>query len=562
METLTDDRPGFFSAPGFTLASGSDLSPQSQPESPDEWDGKPLPPEVANHPLLDEAAWVAHRDSGRMPMDCTELRTTYQDRAEFLVGAWLLRLVVPKRFGIGTLLDNLQPQMLREVDVMAAGKTITAILMPRRSSKTTTLWCVAVGRAYMRPTYMVGYTMLTLAKKAEKRFELDVRDPISVAWPDPHTRPVKLRDGKGGKGIDFSNYSKLDVLAPKGEEVRSGAYDLMIIDESGEADPVMWDDVTGAVLPSFDTRPGAQAILAGTAAKYRTGGHFWRSLHDEKAARLRYGVPDDIDPADLEFWDVVEGLIRDLHPGLDGLTNMDAIERNFHGLGWERFALEYLGHFGDENSTSTAITAQTWKKHRQDGPPPEGIRVGSLAVSVSPDGGYASIVVAFHITTPDDLVAAAWESDGVTERARVGFKVIHDGTDGIERSLIMTSRALRAPIIYDHGNSASRALVERVLKRSRPTPATTPKQLSDVRVAHAQFIRDLSKAEVWHWDQGVMDRAAAGAVLQTVGQGALIRSPKGESLNVTSLEAAALALNDLPALAVSDYDASDAFDFG
>src|SRR5690606_10318911 len=120
-------------------------------------------------------------------------------------------------------------QMLREVDVIAAGAAINAVLMPRRSSKTTTLWCVLVGRCWMRPEYMAGYTMLTLAKKAEKRFELDVRNPITRHWRDAKYRPVKVRDGKGAKGIDFPNGSVLDVLAPKGEEVRSGAYDVMVL---------------------------------------------------------------------------------------------------------------------------------------------------------------------------------------------------------------------------------------------------------------------------------------------------------------------------------------------
>lgn len=552
METVT----AFFSeSADATPASGSDLSPR-------DWAGTELPDDVLAHPLLDEAAWIAKRDEGRRPLDESQLVTTYQSRAEFLVGAWVLRKVVPERFGIGTLLDNLQPQMLREVDVIAAGRTVNGVLMPRRSSKTTTLWCIAVGRCWMRPTYMVGYTMLTLAKKAEKRFELDVRDPITSLWRDPRSRPVKPRDGKGSKGLDFPNYSKLDVLAPKGEEVRSGAYDLMIIDEAGEADPEVWADIVAAVFPSFDTRPGAQAVLSGTAARYRQGGHFWKVLHDDTAGRLRYGVPDDIDPTQLEFWETVEPLVEQVHPGLDGLTNLEAIFRNFDNLGWELFALEYLNHFGDDNATSTAITAGAWKRGLQVGPPPEGVTAGSLAVAVSPDGGNASVAVAWHITESSDLAAAAWELDGVTERHRVGFKLIHEGTDKIEKSLLLAARAMRTAIVYDHGNSATRALVERVLRRANPRPIVMPRQLADVRVAHAQFINDLQHSDLWHWPQAPLERAAAGAVLQTVGQGALIRSPRGESLNVTPLEAVALALDALPARPTAPMTPEDAFDFG
>lgn len=537
MEALTT---GFFKP-------SRDAEQHLPPLSPLEWVGTNLPDEVAAHPLLDESAWVEFRDTGRDPLDCSTLVTTYQARAEFLVGCWVIKHVVPERFGIGTLIENLQPQMLREVDVLAAEIKHNAILMPRRSSKTTTLWAVGIGRCWMRPAYMVGYTMLTLAKKAEKRFELDVRDPIAIHWRDPRHRPVKLRDGKGSKGIDFPNGSKLDVLAPKGEEVRSGAYDTMIIDESGEADPHLWADVVAAVLPSFDTRPRAQAILAGTAAKYRTGSHFWKTLHNPNAGRLRYGVPDDQDPTELANWDTAGPLIEAIHPGLDGLTDMEAMRDNFDGLGWELFAVEYFGHFGDEHATSTAITAAAWKNGRQEGPVPDGIRAGSLAVAVSPDGGYASVAVAWHVTGSRDLAAAAWELDGLVERPRRGVKLIHATPAGIERALILAARTLRTPIVYDHGNSATRALVERVLKRARPRPVVMPKQLSDVRVAHAQLITDLETGDVWHWEQAPLDRAAAGAVLRVVGEGALIRSPHGEALNVTPLDAVALALDALPA---------------
>ena len=393
---------------------------------------------------------------------------------------------------------------------------------------------------------MAGYTMLTLAKKAEKRFELDVRNPVTRHWRDPKNRPVKIRDGKGAKGLDFPNGSVLDVLAPKGEEVRSGAYDVMVLDEAGEADPELWGEIVSAVLPAFDTRPGAQAILAGTAAKYRTGGHFWKTLHNPRAGRLRYGVPDDIDASLLEFWDSVRDLIEQVHPGLDGLTTMAHMIENFEGLGWELFAAEYLGHFGEENATATAISAAAWKKGRQDGSPPEDVRAGSLAVAVSPDGSNASIAVAWHLVGARDLASAAWELDGVTDQPRRGIKLLHVGTDRLERTLILASRALRSPIVYDHGNSATRAVVERVLRRARPRPVVMPKQLPEVRVAHAQLGVALSQGDVWHWDQAQLDRAADRAVLAVVGQGMLIRSPKGEGLNVTPLEACALALDALP----------------
>lgn len=555
METLTD-QPVFFAGDAETHAYGSKESPQT---SPIEWidhDGRPtaIPDAIKDHPLLDEAAWIELRDRGRHPLDQSALVTTYQSRVEFLVGVWILDLTVKPMYGglLGSL--HKAPQMLRLVDVINAGARRNAVLMPRRSSKTTTLWCIGIGRCYMRPMHMFGYTMLTLAKKAEERFNIDVRDPILRKWRVKSyglNGPVKVEDGKGGKGLSFPNGSKLSVIAPKGDDIRSGAYDTMVMDEGGEPEPEDWDDIVGAVIPAFDTREGSQLIYAGTGGKYRTGSHFWKTLHDGKAGRIRYGVPDDQNPTELDSWEAGAGaLIEKLHPGLDGLTTLDIIRDNFPDLGAERFALEYLNHFGDEHGNSTLLSVAAWSKGQQPGDAPEGISDATLAVAIHPYGHWASIAVAWHVTGATDLASAAWELDGATmSEPHVGVKLVHHqrGVEGIERALLSISRTLRTPIIYDHGTSQTRAAVERLLSRAVPKPEVMPYQLGDAKVAAAQLVTGLESGAVWHWKQGPLDKAASIAVRQSMGQGFLIRGTKGdETADVTPLEAIALALNELP----------------
>lgn len=570
MESLTE--PGVFLDRGVTtLAYGSEESPR---ESPIEWidhDGKPtpLPDAVANHPLLIEANWIELRDRGRDPLDQSELVTTYQSRAEFLVGVWMLDLTVKPMHGglLGSLIKA--PQMLRAVDVLAAGKRRNAFLMPRRSSKTTTLWCVLIGRCYMRPMHMAGYTMLTLAKKGEKRFDIDVRDPIQRKWRVKVrglNGPVKIEDGKGGKGLAFPNGSLLSVLTPKGDDIRSGAYDTLVMDEGGEPEVEMWQDIVSAVVPTFDTREGSQLIYAGTGGQYRTGSHFWKTLHDDKAGRIRYGVPDDQDPSELDSWEAGAGaLIEGLHPGLDGLTTLDVIHDNFPELGADAFAREYLNHFGDESGNAVLLTVKAWEKGRQKGPVPEGIASASIAVAIHPFGHWASIAVAWHVVGPIDLAAAAWELDGATmTEPRVGVKLIHHqrGVDGIERELLRAARRLGTPIVYDHGTSQTRAAVERLLARAHPKPLVTPYQLGDAKVAHAQLVRDVESGAVWHWEQAPLDKAATIAVAANYGQGFLIRGPKAEqTADVTPLEAVALALHALPDRPVQPLNPAEAFEW-
>jgi len=556
-----------FSGNSETHANGSLVSPRSPLGIPSDWDGTEIPDEVLAHPLLSEAAWVELRDSGRNPLDCTETVTTYQARVEFLVGAWILDKVVPRRLG-GSLLANLQPQMLMTCDVLAAERFRNAILEPRRSAKTTSLWCIAVGRCWMRPQYMVGYTMLTLAKKAEERFELDVRDPITIKWRDKRTRPIKIEDGKGDKGLQFANFSKLAILAPKGEDVRSGAYDMLIMDEAGEAEPAVWEDIVAAVVPSFDTRgEGAQLVFAGTGGKYRTGSYFWKTLHDPDAGRIRYGVPDDIDPTILADWDTAGPLIEAMHPGLDGLTTLEKIAGNFADLGADRFALEYFGHFGDETGTQTAISVAAWKKGKRDGPVPEGITTGTLALAVHPFGLWASVAVAWHYTPPADLATLAWALDGEEpedQRHFIGVKLIHHqrGTDGLERIVLTTSRRLGTPIIYDKGTTQSKAAIERTLSNARPRPAITEYDLQSVKVAHAQLLTGLERGDIIHWAQAPLDKAAEAVVRQSMGQGFLIRAPKSDDNgDATPFEAIALAVDALPDRPTSALNAAAVIEF-
>lgn len=539
MEALNTTPTGvFFDPASETHAYGSRVSLSALPER------------VAEHPLLDEAAWIALRDSGRVPYDATEMVTTFGDRAEFLTGAWLLDKIVPPVLG-GSLLASIKPQMLKTADVLAAGRFKNGVLEPRRSSKTTSLWCVLAGRCYLRDVHMAGYTMLTTAKKTTERFRLDIYGPIVRQWPNAKTRPVKVINSNGFERVEFDNGSVLAILSPEGDAVRSGAYDDLVADEGGEPEPDKWDDFSAAVVPSFDTRPGGQLIVAGTGGRYRTGSWFWKVLHDPEAGRVRFGVPDDIDPTLFESWATTGPLIEAIHPGLDGLTNLAKIESNYHDLGPEKFAREYLGHFGDEHGTQTAITAAAWKRGLQPGAVPEGVTTATLAISVHPFGHSASIAVAWHHQAPDDLASVAWELDGITETkpARVGIKLIHHqrGVEGLERVLLAAARRLGTAIVYDHGTSQSRAVVERVLARSRPKPGTIPYQLGDVKVAHAQLLNGLEHGTIIHWEQAPLDRAAATVVRASMGQGFLIRAPKGDdTADATPFEAAAMAAHALP----------------
>ncbi len=529
---------------------------EHDPQAPTDWDGAQLPDEVSAHPLLDEAAWIALRDSGRSPLDESELVTSYQARAEFLVGAWVLDKLVPPRLG-GSLLGNLQPQMLRTADVLAAERFVNAALEPRRSAKTTSVWCILIGRCYMRPVYMAGYTMLTTAKKANERFKLDVRDPIYRKWRDKPTRPVKVNESNGSMGLEFPNGSKLAILSPNGDDVRSGAYDVLVMDEGGEAEPDMWDDIVGAVVPSFDTRgAGAQLVYAGTGGHYRDGSHFWAALHDPAAGRLRYGVPDDFNDDALTSWDTVGPIIDAIHPGLDGLTTLEQIKRNYHLLGPARFGLEYCGHFGRAAGNDTAVSLTAWENTRLDSAIPTGVTPMSLAFAVHPGGAWASIALAWLLdAAPGDLVAAAMSLEGDDIPPRMAFKIVHhqQGNARLEYVLRDLARTHRLPVTYDNAPQ-ERAIVERLGRIARPRVQSTPMSMADKSVATAALLNGIEHGTIDHWAQEPLDAAAALAVYRP-GKMRLLGVPDDTdpAQEITPLEAAAAAIHALPTTAPAQH---------
>jgi hypothetical protein len=445
--------------------------------------------------------------------------------------------------------------MLRVADVLEAGHFINSCLMPRRSSKTTSLFCVELGRCYARPMHMAGYSMLTTAKKTTERFRLDIYGPIVRQWPDKKTRPVNVINSNGFERVEFENGSVLAFLSPEGDAVRSGAYDTLVLDESGEAEPAKWDDVVGAILPSFDTRgDDAQLILAGTAGDYREGSFFWDQLHDTTSGIIRYGVADDIMRELLTAdWETGLGdLVERIHPGLDGLTTADRIRRNWEKFGYERFAREYLGFFGTEHAANTLIRGTMWKDTKQPGKPPEGVTPRALVFAIHPFGNWASIGVTWLVNDGNDLAAAAWELDGNNPdgtRQKIGFKLIHHqrGVAGIAEKVFDFSRTLGLPITYDDQSPQSKAVAHRLATEARPKPKLNPVTFAVVKVASAQLVNGLEQGYLYHWAQPPLDKAAEIAIRKEVGTGYVAGRPKDdEGADITPIECMAIGIHATP----------------
>lgn len=485
-----------------------------------------LPPEVAEHPLRKESSWLAKRDEGIKPRDSSPMLTTQQARDEFLTGAWLMNKAT--REG---LLNSITPQMLQAVDVLEHARSmavlISAILMPRRSGKTTVMLCILLGRCYLQPVHYAGFTLLTTQKKTSERYRLDVYGPIVRQWPDEETRPVKVIRSNGNERVEFPNGSNLAILSPEGDAIRSGAYDSLLLDEGGEASPERWEDVISAVIPSFDTRPEGQLILAGTAGDYRDGSTFWATLNDEKAGRLNFSAADDLDPEELESWANVESLALQVHPGIGTLTTLERIQQNYELLGVKKFTREYLNVFGAEGSNTALIPQPLWVASALPdwSTPPE---VSSLCVFVHPDADWASL-------------AQAWkDSDG---RTHVALLHHQSGVKGFTKQVILMARKLGRPITYDSGSPATENVMKEI-REARPRPSERPMIFKDIKRAAVHFMQLIREDNLRHYDQAELNQAAEIAVKRAMGTGGAwgFGRPKGkDSADITPIEAVALA---------------------
>lgn len=262
----------------------------------------------------------------------------------------------------------LQPQQLVIVDHLnAAGLDEYVVEIPRRASKTTTIFCWLHGRCLSRPDYFVTFSAQSGVKGSARLREwanqLDRVQPADDAdlppWlrgtrpkrppqalalfgedqltaPPPAGRGFRIMRGEVGKGIYYDNGSKVLVLKPDAESYRGEAGDVSWIDEAQEIDPEEGADLLAGIIPLQDTREDAALVISGTAGEARIG-PFW-----ERVNKLRSRDPDigGVDYAAHEDtpWEVIEDedqameLLARIHPGIGTLTTLEKMRKNWRKL--------------------------------------------------------------------------------------------------------------------------------------------------------------------------------------------------------------------------------------
>jgi hypothetical protein len=492
----------------------------------------------AGNPSLSSVQFFRGPDASTDPSKQAEITPLYlsdttpnpDGLAEFLHGSELL--------GLNTEKKPLQPQQYTLAAALNAlgpdGLSLhlqTAVCFPRRSSKTTTLWSLILGRCESREDYQVGYTAIT-GQAARDRFIKDVLTVLERRQPDPDTRGWKANRAAGSTHIQWDNGSRLSILSPSGEAFRGDSYDLIVIDEGQVHDADVSADLLAGTLPTFDTRPGAQLVVAGTA-RDRTG-ILWSTLElgrKGEAGIVEYAAPDDtrihVEDQPREGTTADPAVWLAAHPGLSGLTTLKSIEANWQALKPDDFAAEYLGIWRSTSRHSFLDPAK-WAQTGLDGPTPQPPKTFALAISVHPEQTSAAI-------------CAAWrDGDGLAHIVLLGHR---RGVNWVSTEASRLALKYRVPIVYDSQSGASSLIAEQFLRVS-PRPLLQKQIWSNVSNAAELLVKELNSGTLRHYrDQAAMEAAAPLVTKRTTASSkrwALGRVTR--EADITPLESAAMAL--------------------
>jgi hypothetical protein len=488
------------------------------------------PPEAGSSFSLSE--WVSIRDAGITPTVLSDTAGCERYRSEFIDGLELLGMHGRWQHARKSVL----PQMLWIADALNASNDdgtprhpLTGVLVPRRSSKTTSIVALLLGRCMNRPDYLVAFTLATSRVMATKRFKSDIVAPLERAYPDKATRPFTIRLSQGSEAITWPNGSSIVVVTPDSESFRSEAFDAILIDESGEASPEKSEDLLAGALATMDTRPDAQFIVAGTAADFRTGNLLWDTVSDgRKGARktgvIEYSAPDTVTADDLEDWDITRELVLAAHPGIGTLTTLEVIKDRFNRLKPRQFAREYLSIFGTAGLGTSILDMEKWNAGALEGKPTSIPTRVAFAIAVHPDQVSASCVFVWRSRGTVHI----WVSD-------------HDtGTRWLAESALKHARKRKLGIVHDDKGTVLVEVEE--LARKRPKPKLLPQTMRHVTTAAALLVKEVQAGKVRHWNQEPLNRAAVLARKRRIGVNGWGFGRGTPEDDITSIEAAAMAL--------------------
>lgn len=433
--------------------------------------------------------------------------------------------------------------------------------MPRRSTKTTSIMSVQLGRADTRPGHRCVITaqsgniasqilrehaMILIARGYAVESRQRHRKPGRIVfyanggrerleWPatDADGRPIDVNSDDVDEMSDDERAqirlgSQIWCVPPDAGAVRSRASDDIWIDEAGELPGPSGHELLTGVLPLMDTRGTlAQLIVSGTPGVARAG-MFWDLLEEGRAGGamapgiLDYSAADHDDATDPKVW-------RRVHPGLSsGMVTRKILDRRLYRLGEPKFAREYMCMWPVDGSVSAFDLGRWRAAAAPQRPLPK--RFG-LAYDVAPDSSTAA-------------VAAAWRDDaGIAHVAILDYRAGVSWLAGVVHGV---ARKYRVPVRYDgiganHGPAGD-------IGRRRGVQLVVG-TLKDAAAAAQLIVSDLNDGILVQFDQSSLNQAVEGAAWRDT-EGARVFARKQAAGDVSPVVAGSLALYQFDQLPV------------
>lgn len=433
------------------------------------------------------------------------------------------------------------------------------VQIPRRSTKTTSIQNVLLGRCATIPGYQVVSTAQDGTRASQ--FFRDMMDLIEAHATelmdarneelaesyegDKEPPEITLKEALLELGIRqlyysqqreyirWRNGSKWRVAKPEPSGLRGGAADVIWFDEAGELDPEEGPALMAGALPMMDTKPRSQILVSGTPAPQRAG-LLWNSLEAGRAKQgplgiVDYSMTDYADPHDETTW-------WGVHAGLAcGLTTIETLRERYNDTDMpiEKFMMEYLCWWPPD-SKITALDLKKWgtTDFEPRAEPPEDVSWG-IGYDVAPDGTSAAVAVAWLDAAGDPWVQVM--------RARLG------GSAWLEDYLFRAqSTHKRVPIGYD-SIGENIAVAQGLQRRPRFNNARLKSlNLREVGAATASLAQALDSMALRHAEHPGLNGAVKNASWRQSGDTRLFARKGGQICELMACVHALAVVNTMP----------------
>lgn len=362
------------------------------------------------------------------------------------------------------------------------------IQMGRRATKTSSIQATLLGRCFSIP----GYRIISTAQTGtlSQQFLAELGSQLEMAYPDETTRPFRFYKSNGSIRIVWENGSQWRAVKPQASAFRGSYADCILMDEAGEYDAKMTEDLLAGAIPVLATRKNAQLIVTGTPPKTREG-LLWQYLQagrngTGKLGILDYSMEPTQDATDEAVWHAV-------YPGLSSdLVDIDFLREALETQGLLSFSREFLC-LDPVASSLRAIPEEDWLA----GQVPDLLTLPtdnfSLAYDICQDGSAGAVAIAWYT------------ADGLPHVQILEHKAGQNWLPGFIGKWLTDSRGLE--IGYDAiGHNLA---VNQTIQRMRNVPKKNLRALTmkEVSAGTSLFTAAVSDRALVHAKDAALDKA-------------------------------------------------------